>query len=164
MIKNEDTLRFLQLLDESADNFIVVAFDDKDKSIRPHHKILPRDKISDNFELMNTENSFGIFVKRARAVFCEWDNVDETPNFPLKPSIIVNTSRGKYHYYWLTSTRDIEEWDATQTAIVKHYGGDKQARDASRVLRLPGYYHKPMALFPQPFGMATVKGSIFGAL
>lgn len=87
-------------------------------------------------------------IIRCRAIFGDDDVPREKPRskWPLTPSIITETSKGKYHYYWLTSTDDFEAWDEVQTGIVQEYGTDKAARDLARVLRLPTTInHKPSA-------------------
>jgi hypothetical protein len=80
---------------------------------------------------------------RARAIFLDDDKPREAPrdDFPLEPSLIVNSSPGKYHYYWLTDTINVDEWKAVQNGLVVNYEGDRQARDVPRYLRLPGFYH-----------------------
>ncbi len=80
---------------------------------------------------------------RSRAVFMDADIPRDKPrdNFPLEPSIIVSSSPGKYHYYWLTDTDDKEAWQAVQNGIIQTYEGDNNAKDLTRYLRLPGYYH-----------------------
>lgn len=81
--------------------------------------------------------------KRARAVFLDFDKDDKQPpdSFPLQPNIIVTSSPGKYHFYWLTETEDSAEWNAVMEGIVIKYDGDPQAKDLARVLRLPTYNH-----------------------
>ncbi len=70
----------------------------------------------------------------------------------LEPTAVVLTGKG-LHVYWLYSEpygfseQKLKEYDILQTAIVERYkerGGDMGARDAARVLRLPGgrYYSK----------------------
>ena len=93
---------------------------------------------------------------RARALFMDDDvkreNGDFRGDWPLDPSIIVETSEGKFHYYWIISDSGYEdggpgnwidgsEWQAVMDGIIAQYGGDKNARDLSRVLRLPGFRH-----------------------
>ena len=84
-------------------------------------------------------------VTRCRAIFMDADIPVDEPrtDFPLEPSLVVNTSPGKYHYYWLIEggTDDFEQWDLIQKALIFRYEGDKQAKDLTRYLRLPGYYH-----------------------
>lgn len=80
---------------------------------------------------------------RARAIWVEDDNVSDSPrtDWPLKPNIIVNSSPGKYHYYWLTSTRNASAWENVMKRMVQDYKCDNQAKDLVRVLRLPGFFH-----------------------
>lgn len=70
----------------------------------------------------------------------------------LKPTAVVLTGKG-LHVYWLWkrpeyfSENKLKEYEVMQLAIVDHYkgrGSDPQARDAARVLRIPGraYYNK----------------------
>jgi hypothetical protein len=82
-----------------------------------------------------------------RAIWVEDDEVRDSPrtNWPLKPSIVVNSSPGKYHYYWLTNLKPTEanklEWEGVMQNLVVNYGCDGNAKDLVRVLRLPGFYH-----------------------
>ena len=147
----------MKVLDSDANSFLIVAFDDKkDNKNKVHHRTLRPGDISKNFGLMNSSNSYGLFVTvnkfkdnrrvlenfiSARAVFCEYDKKDGKPSFPIPPNIIVNSSPGKYHFYWLTETDNLEEWNGVQQQIVEKYDGDKNARDACRVLRIPGFFH-----------------------
>jgi len=82
--------------------------------------------------------------KTARAIWVEDDAPRENPRseWPLKPNLIVQSSRGKFHYYWLTSTDDREEWESLMQVMVDCYGCDPQARDLARVLRIPGFLHQ----------------------
>lgn len=88
-------------------------------------------------------------VTRCRAVFMDDDNKREEPrdDFPITPSIIVNSSPGKYHYYWLTSTDDKDTWAKVQNGIIRKFDGDNKAKDLSRYLRLPGYNHNKAKAF-----------------
>lgn len=111
-----------------------------------------------------------MFVK-ARAIWCEDDNVRDEPrtDWPIEPNIIVNSSPGKYHYYWLTSTTSVEEWNAVMQTMVVQYGCDNNAKDIVRVMRLPGFYHLKdidnphMATYTvlreKPYDWAAIKGA-----
>ena len=90
-----------------------------------------------------------------RAVWCEDDNDNEEGKsfderirrFPLRPSLIVQSSPGKFHFYWPFK----ESWPAPRKrrncgAAFKRgsfddYGGDEAAMDPARVLRLAGSLH-----------------------
>ncbi len=84
---------------------------------------------------------------RSRAIWCEDDNVrSDDPNdfrtdWPIVPNLVVNTSPGKFHYYWITSTNDSDSWASVQGTMVQKYGSDNAAKDLARVLRLPGFFH-----------------------
>lgn len=82
-------------------------------------------------------------VTHCRAVFMDADVPRDKPlnDFPLRPSFIVNTSPGKYHYYWLTDTDDKDTWQLVQNGLINKYEGDRNAKDLTRYLRLPGYMH-----------------------
>ena len=84
----------------------------------------------------------------SRAIWCEDDNprdkdheFDYRDEWPIVPNLIVNSSPGKYHYYWLTNTDNQLEWAGVQARMVEDYGSDKSVKDLARVLRLPGFYH-----------------------
>lgn len=80
-----------------------------------------------------------------RAHYCEID-VRGAPAPSLAvgpPSIVVESSPGKRHYYWLLdgapSPASYPEYAAIQRALVHSVpGADRAATDPARVLRLPG--------------------------
>lgn len=80
---------------------------------------------------------------RARAIWVEDDEKRDEPrdDWPLEPNIIVQSSPGKYHYYWLTDTDDQEAWEEQMDIMTDYFGCDPQARDLTRVLRIPGFNH-----------------------
>jgi predicted P-loop ATPase len=76
------------------------------------------------------------------AVRAVWTDVDGEPKQkpPLKPSII-NKTAGGLHYYWLAKDLKNDECEKVNKLIAKFMGGDKNACDVSRVLRIPGFDH-----------------------
>ena len=104
---------------------VFFAVNELDPSLDPEHK--------------RTEK----MVSRCRAVFLEDDQKRSKPrdDFPIKPSIIVGSSDRKFHYYWLTSTSEFQEWKDVQNRIIQNYHGDIQCKDLPRVLRLPTFNH-----------------------
>lgn len=61
-------------------------------------------------------------------------------NFP--PHFATETSAGKYHLYWLVEPYQGNDFYSTQQRKLRQlYDGDKSVIDASRVLRVPGFYH-----------------------
>lgn len=98
--------------------------------------------------------------ERARAVWIDDDaNIGkrDIESFPAPPNIIVTTSPGKYHYYWLTSTNNQTEWERVMRSITNNFGGDQNAKDISRILRLPGFTHNKSEPFDVTFEQITDK-------
>lgn len=74
-------------------------------------------------------------VVRIRAVWVDMDQPGPLrTDWPIEPSFIVPTSPKKYHYVWLTSHDNVDDFDA----VMRGMPGDKAAKDAARVLRLAG--------------------------
>jgi len=62
----------------------------------------------------------------------------------LEPSIIVESSLGRYQFYWQLSEGEVlskAETKAINQCLVVNHGADKAAVDVSRLLRLPGFKH-----------------------
>ena len=60
--------------------------------------------------------------------------------FPLEPSIIVRTWKS-LHVYWLVLEGQIERFEGIQRQLIQLFGSDPSIKDASRVMRVPGFYH-----------------------
>ena len=86
--------------------------------------------------------------KRVRAVFCEAD--DDTPRpFPIPPEAAVESSPGRWHFYWRVNGMTPEQFAAAMAVMCSSYASDKGAKDIVRVLRLPGTLNrKPRLLKP----------------
>ncbi len=76
----------------------------------------------------------------ANAVWCDYDNADVLPTWKLQPSATVKTSPGKFQVYWLLESplEDLDLLESLNHSIAIAEGGDLQAIDRARVLRLPG--------------------------
>jgi hypothetical protein len=84
----------------------------------------------------------GAQVHRIRAVFADWDKADvEPPQLPLEPSLIVCTSPGKFHFYWLVDDFPLDQFERAQRGIIQALGSDASVVDLSREMRLPGFLH-----------------------
>lgn len=83
-------------------------------------------------------------ITACRAVFADDDIPRENhrTDFKLEPSIIVESSKGKFHYYWLTFTEDICEWSRVQHHIIRKYQTDNVIHDPGRLMRLPCMKHE----------------------
>lgn len=152
--------RFLTRLDEDADQFTFQTFDDNTTGggeRRAELSQIRHGALEDLFSWLATMNrsGAGIFVtvnetdgrgrkkdniKKVRAVWQEDDGAGR--ELPLEPHIEIESSPRKYHRYVLTDgTDDWGAFDSVMASLVTDYGSDPNAKDRSRVMRLPGFYH-----------------------
>ena len=80
-------------------------------------------------------------VARVAAVFVDLDGVPLPEHYPIEPTAIVESSRGRYHVYWAVDGVPLDEFRTLQQGLARLYGGDMSVCDLSRVMRLPGYWH-----------------------
>ena len=92
-------------------------------------------------------------ITNINAVFIEADN-GAPQNLPIRPSLVVTSSPGKFHYYFLvdpTDSKNFDEFDGVMHTMVEQYKCDPNAKDLSRVLRLPGFAHVKSKQFTVTF-------------
>ncbi len=58
----------------------------------------------------------------------------------LIPTFVVETKRG-FQAYWKARRPTLDRYDEIQKKLVQHFGGDNNARDIARILRMPGFLH-----------------------
>jgi hypothetical protein len=80
-------------------------------------------------------------VTRTRAAFADLDGVSIDVALPYKPTLIVESSPGKYHCYWITTDLPIAAFTELQKNIARIFGSDPKVSDLPRVMRVPGFYH-----------------------
>lgn len=80
-------------------------------------------------------------ITRVRAVFVDTDGADIEPIRAAQPHILVESSPGNYHAYWLVSDAPLDEFKGAQKAMIEAWGTDKGVNDLPRVMRLPGFPH-----------------------
>ena len=82
-------------------------------------------------------------ITRVRALFVDLDGAPLEPvkAFPLKPTIIIETSPGRWHVYWLVSDLELSEFGEFQRALIKKFSADPAVHDAPSVMCLPGFWH-----------------------
>ncbi|MGO9122066.1 MAG: AAA family ATPase [Desulfomonilaceae bacterium] len=83
-------------------------------------------------------------VTDVRAVFVD---LDGSPIEPItacepRPHMILETSPGRYHAYWLTKDVALDEFAGIQTALAAKFQGDPSVKDLPRVMRLAGFWHR----------------------
>ena len=84
-----------------------------------------------------TENVTGV-----RAVFADFDGTPLPEVWPLEPHIVVESSPGRFHAYWIASGVELGEFKRLQEAIAARFGSDPSVNDLPRVMRLPGFIHR----------------------
>jgi hypothetical protein len=62
------------------------------------------------------------------------------------PNFVLNTSPGKYQVVWRIEGVNLQTAEALLHNMANHFGGDLAATDAARVLRLPGFANRKLAV------------------
>lgn len=169
-----DTVRnFLETLDSSPDaKFAIETYSDLPKDKKPDQDPLKRRwqnlslneviNIVPELERWNRRraaiyvavNEFdGYRAKRnlsqLRCVHADMDYASQDQLETLKklcpPSLTIESSPGRFHFYWLLEYRlgpdSMDEIESINRALLK-FGADKAATDCSRLLRLPGFMNQ----------------------
>lgn len=78
-----------------------------------------------------------------RALFADADGIPIEPILKIcpPPHILVESSKGKWHIYWLTHDTKLDEFTDRQVAIAECLGTDPAVKDLPRVMRIPGFFH-----------------------
>jgi DNA primase RepB-like protein len=69
------------------------------------------------------------------------DAVENSSVVP-KPNYVLNSSPEKHQVVWKVEGMNLEEAEGLLHAMVREFGGDPAATDATRVLRVPGFANK----------------------
>ncbi len=81
-------------------------------------------------------------VTKCRSVFLDDDKhigASRQDEFAIRPNLVIETSPGKFHYHWLTSTTDKEAWKRVISGMIKRYDTDPACSNPARIMRVPGY-------------------------
>lgn len=158
----QEAHRFLEALDPDAREWCIRTFDDvvlpdgtkrKDPSLTRNFT----GTLSEHFDSLCPLNDrgAGVFVvinegghtkgeiTRVRAGFADTDGAPLEPIVSaLAPHIVVESSPGNWHAYYLTADGfPLDKFSPVQEAIAEKFGTDKNVKDLPRVMRLPGFFH-----------------------
>lgn len=88
-------------------------------------------------------------IASVRAVFVDLDGAPLQPVLAAaaEPHVIVETSPGRWHAYWLVGDCELAEFGHVQRALASKFGGDRSVHDLPRVLRVPGFLHSKSERF-----------------
>ncbi|WP_286902679.1 DNA-primase RepB domain-containing protein [Vreelandella sedimenti] len=163
---NKESNRFLEIL-AGGDNYTFQTFADSKSSDKNLVRTLhgTHDMHRRQLQLLNSKGA-GVFVcinitdgagRKAenvvsvRGLVADFDLKDHDRINKLKenlsdflPTIIVESSPGKHHFYWLThqpGELNLEEFKPLQKALCQWLKSDPSVCDLPRVMRLPGYIH-----------------------
>ncbi len=147
---------YLKILDPTTDSFTFQTFDDVKDRKDGRLAQIRHGTIDTCYPWLVEMNNLGagIFVmvqagdglgrktnnvQRIRCVFHENDH-GWTIRSPLFPQLVVQTSPGRTHEYFLCDL-PVDEFTAVEARLIKDYGSDPNAKDLTRVLRVPGFFH-----------------------
>ncbi len=176
----DQTLQFLNKLAPDRAAWTFQTFDDNaDRKDRTLAKIY-NGTLTQHYESLRllNQNGAGVFVtvnqtdgtgRKAEnivSVDAVWIEDDEGTAKPaLRPHIIVESSPKKYHNYFLLQNASKQDFQRIQEELVVNWGSDPNAKDISRVLRLPGFYHQKIntkkGLNGKPWLVKTIGGVLY---
>ena len=86
----------------------------------------------------------GTNITKVRAVFVDLDGapLNAVYDSPLEPHLIIQSSQGKYHVYWIVEGLALDQFTNIQKILAKQFQGDTKVCDLPRVMRLPGFHHR----------------------
>jgi hypothetical protein len=160
-----DTRHFLSVLDAANERFHFRTFPDSGSGAG-HNYYGTLDELAVQLQLENG-NGRGAFVvvneggnkaqdiTRVRALFADFDDPAKLKQLPpgalaidgKAPHMVVESSPGKAHVYWLVDNLSLGQFTTVQKTIAAHYGSDASVSDLPRVMRLPGFIHHKDAPF-----------------
>lgn len=146
------TLRFQALLDSDAgpEDWLYRAI---------HPETAASHKLNSLFDLAEHNRAgFGAFIvvneggqsaatiTKVRALFVDFDEVGDNhlerlKLFPFEPSLIIESSPGKHHAYWITTGVPLEAFQPAQRKLIALMDTDPNVNDLPRVMRAPGFIH-----------------------
>lgn len=153
--------QFLDLLDEIDTSFTFVVIEEpkpKDRMANVSVYYGTLEQYQDIFSKAN-QNGYGVFVTinvtnskertkaniaRVRALFVDLDGspIDPVYNAPLEAHIVVESSPGRYHAYWLVNDVPLDMFEGVQQMLIRQFNGDHSVCDLPRLMRLPGFIHR----------------------
>ena len=161
---NPETSQFLDLLTEGS-LVTFQTFDDTKKQDKRLARILhgTLDQHQDILCELNSQGA-GVFftvnqtdlqgrqsknIVGVRSFFIDLDGVSLDPvlSAPLEPHIVVESSPGRYHAYWIVEGAPLDQFSTIQKKLISKFSADPCVHDLPRVMRLPGFLHNKQAPF-----------------
>ena len=82
-------------------------------------------------------------VTSVRALFADLDGtpLGNIKRIPIEPHLVVETSPGKFHVYWLIQDVPLATFSTLQRQLAAIVGSDPAVSDLPRIMRVPGTWH-----------------------
>lgn len=160
-LENMETAKFLVLLDEDNDQYTFETIEEPKPADRPPEVRRYNGSFNEHKEALVHANlrGCGVFVAinatdgkgrkkenivRVRALFVDLDGSKLNPilRAPLEPHIIIESSPGRYHAYWLIEDILLNDFESAQKFFAQKFDGDPSVCDLPRLMRLPGFLHR----------------------
>lgn len=155
----KETKKFLRLVVGNSEQICFQTFAEREGSqATPKLKHGP---LSEWVDMLTTENQKGagayFCVNRTdgqgrkaenivavRAVFVDLDGspVEPVLNCKVPPSVVIESSPGRYQAFWRCSHVALSEFTQVQKALAAKFNGDRSVKDLGRVMRLAGFWHQ----------------------
>lgn len=98
------------------------------------------------FVVVNAGGHSAKEITQVRSLFADCDD----PSKPWTscavrgrdPHMVIETSPGKWHAYWLAEDFPLSEFKRAQSEVAAAFGTDASVTDLPRVMRLPGFLHQ----------------------
>ncbi|HVT36312.1 MAG TPA: DUF5906 domain-containing protein [Nevskiaceae bacterium] len=155
-----DARVFLGALDAAGASFTFQTFDDSPSKRKSLGQIV-HGTLDERWRWLSRMNDqgAGVFVTvnatdgegrearnitRVRALFVDLDGapLDPVMQAPLLPQIVVESSPGRWHAYWLVRDCPRKDFRQYQRGLIARFQADKSVHDLPRVMRVPGFIHR----------------------
>lgn len=147
-VDGKEAARFLRLLDAEADTWLFRGIHGNGSTREVRGSL---ETCGDQLAGLNVDG-YNVFcvvnesvgfadadVTGIRAMFADFDGAPLPESFELEPHVIVQTSPGRWHAYWLADGVPVDQFKRMQQAIVAKYGTDRMAVNPARLMRVPGF-------------------------
>lgn len=154
----KEAQQFLDLLEPNGNFWYQTALEPKpdDGNARPRVLQGTFAKVGDELARLNSTGSAvwvqinagtgrkNADVNRIRAYFVDQDKgfTELLFNSAVPADIIVESSPGKFHGYWLARHAPLDKYANRMHALADKFNGDHSVCHLARVMRLPGFYHR----------------------
>jgi hypothetical protein len=98
-------------------------------------------------------------VIKIRSVYADMDGAPLENAMEFHPSLVVESSPGRFHCYWFTRDVPLIAFSQLQKNIIRELHSDISVHDLPRVLRVPGFFHNKYE--PYLTNIHSYEGTIF---